>query len=125
MTKDTIRLKLREGYKEIIPEFVVQPAANQNPSNGAPSKPHGRKKAYRKEYNDIQTALDDTMLKKSQVMGAAGLGDPDDAGDRRAFNAKLDREENEEGSIRQFNDKELAAVAKVVSNPKSYLNKKT
>jgi hypothetical protein len=86
---------------------------------------HHKERNDNTEYAEIQRALTNTMLKKSQVMAAAGLGDPDDAGDRRAFNAKLDKEPNEEGSIRKFSDDELAAVAKVVSNPKSYLGKKT
>jgi hypothetical protein len=76
-----------------------------------------------KDYQEIQSKLDNTLLTKSQVMAAAGLGDADDAGDRRAFNAKVDREKTPEGSIRQFDDKDLAKVTAVVSNPMAYTSK--
>lgn len=77
-------------------------------------------KKFRGEYNEIQDSLEGSLLKKSRVMGAAGLGNPKDAGDRRAFNAKLDREENENGTVSQFDDEELAQVSKVVANPKAF-----
>lgn len=115
MDKNHIRIKLRESLEQLTTEENGQPTEK-------PIK--GKGKQFKKGYPEIQRSLDNTMLKKSQVMAAAGQGDPNDAGDRRAFNAKLDREENEDGSVRQFSDKELAAVAKVVSNPKSYLTKK-
>ena len=64
------------------------------------------------------------MLKASQVMAAAGLGDPDNATDRSLFSKKLRREKNDEGGVYQFDDKELASVMKVINNPASYLNVK-
>jgi hypothetical protein len=76
-----------------------------------------------KDYQEIQSKLDNTLLTKSKVMAAAGLGDADDAGDRRAFNAKVDREKTPEGSIRQFDDADLAKVTAVVSNPMAYTSK--
>lgn len=117
MDKAIIKVKLREGIMGLATEKTSKPI-NQ------PQQQKSSKRQDNKTYAEIQRALaDGSMLKKSQVMAAAGLGDPDDAGDRRAFNAKVDQEPNEEGSIRQFDDNDLAKVAKVVSNPKSYLDK--
>lgn len=110
MNKASIKIRLREN---LLPE------TNGRPLNSLPAK---AKRNAEKEYAEIQGALDDTMLTKSQVMAAAGLGDPNDAGDRKAFNAKVDKERTPDGSIRQFTEPELAAVTKVISNPKSYLN---
>ncbi len=117
MSKKTIQELLRERLSMMTTEKSAAPIQSAQPAK--------KKRNDNTEYAEIQRALDQTMLKKSQVMAAAGLGDADDAGDRRVFNAKLDKEPNEEGSIRKFSDEELAAVAKVVSNPKSYLGKKT
>lgn len=111
----------KQRIKEILRESLKLAETNGQPT---PSPIKGKPKNFKKEYADIQGALADSIVTKSGVMAAAGLGDPTDAGDRRAFNAKLDRDENENGSIRQFDDKELASVAKVVSNPKAYLHTK-
>jgi hypothetical protein len=79
MDKKRILSLLREATTELT-------EMNGQPTN----KPVvGKSKHYKKEYAEIQRDMDNTMLKKSQVMAASGLGDPDDAGDRRAFNAKL------------------------------------
>lgn len=83
-----------------------------------------KKKNYTKNYGELQRKLDGTMLKASQVMAAAGLGDPDNATDRSLFSKKLRREKNDEGGVYQFDDKELASVMKVINNPASYLNVK-
>lgn len=80
--------------------------------------------SYDKEYSEVQTKLQNTMLKQSQVMAAAGLGDPEDATDRSLFSKKVRKDKNSEGGTYMFNEKELAAVVKVLNNPTAYLNTK-
>jgi len=111
----------RNEIRAILREFIAQ----ENQPDKQPDKPKKKKvDKHDKEYAYLQNVLgDDSLLKTSRVMGAAGLGNPDDAGDRRAFNAKLYKEPNENGSIRKFDDRELAAVTKVVSNPVAFLGK--
>jgi hypothetical protein len=76
------------------------------------------------DYGEVQRKLDGTMLKASQVMASAGLGNPKNATDRSLFSKKVRREKNEDGSIYQFNDEELASIIKVINNPNAYLNVK-
>jgi hypothetical protein len=102
MKKNTIKTILRESF-------------NVNESEGNNTE---------KDYAEIQRKLDGTMLKASQVMAAAGLGNPDDATDRSLFSKKLRREKNDEGGLYQFNDEELGTIMKVINNPASYLNTK-
>jgi hypothetical protein len=83
-----------------------------------------KKVKYEKDYSEVQRKLDGTMLKQSQVMAAAGLGNKDDATDRSLFNKKVRKEKNEHGDPYLFNDDELASVLKVISNPVPYLNVK-
>jgi hypothetical protein len=113
--------------KNILLKMVREAFDERNKGVGtSPLKLNGKKKQkYDREYAEVERALDDTILTKSQVMSVAGLGDPEDGGDRREFNAKVNREKNEDGSVRQFKDKELSNLVKVISNPKAYLTNKT
>lgn len=75
-------------------------------------------------YQGLEDKLIGTMLKQSQVMAAAGLGDPKSATDRSLFSKKLRREKNELGGVYEFSEDELASVTKVVSNPAAFLSTK-
>jgi len=106
----------KSEIKEILRESLIQINEEKETKK--------KKKNYTKNYGELQRKLDGTMLKASQVMAAAGLGDPDNATDRSLFSKKLRREKNDEGGVYQFDDKELASVMKVINNPASYLNVK-
>jgi hypothetical protein len=106
----------KSEIKEILRESLIQINEEKEKKK--------KKKNYTKNYGELQRKLDGTMLKASQVMAAAGLGDPDNATDRSLFSKKLRREKNDEGGVYQFDDKELASVIKVINNPASYLNVK-
>ena len=105
MEKNTIKAKLRESLGAHI---------NENKDGNSTNS--------EKDYNEIQRKLDGTLLKASQVMGAAGLGDPKDATARSLFSKKLRKEKNAEGGLYQFDEEELASIIKVINNPASYLN---
>lgn len=113
MEKKDIKIKVRESLLNTLKETEPKAA----PDNG-------KDKNYAKNYQEIQRKLDGTMLKASQVMAAANLGDPDDATARSLFSKKLRRDTNEEGGVYQFDEKELAAIIKIINNPGSYLNVK-
>jgi len=113
MNKNDIKKKLRESLSIPIQEKAPkEPSAQRN------------ERDYDKEYSEVQTKLQDTMLKQSQVMAAAGLGNPKDATDRSLFSKKVRKDTNDEGGTYMFDDKELAAVIKVLNNPAAYLNVK-
>ena len=95
-----------------------------NVTEGEDKKTGKKNKNTEKDYAEIQRKLDGTMLKASQVMAAAGLGDPKNATDRSLFSKKLRREKNDEGGLYQFSDEQLGKIMKVINNPASYLNTK-
>jgi len=113
MEKKTIKEKLRESLlstlKETEPKAGPEKKSNKN---------------YNKDYSEVQTKLQNTMLKQSQVMAAAGLGDPNNATDRSLFSKKVRKDKNDEGGQYLFDDRELASVIKVLNNPAAYLNVK-
>lgn len=113
MNKNDIKFKLRESLISQIQEK-------------APNKPVEKQdnRDYDKEYAEVQSKLQNTMLKQSQVMAAAGLGDPKDATDRSLFSKKVRKDTNDEGGTYMFDEKELASVIKVLNNPAAYLNVK-
>jgi predicted DNA-binding ArsR family transcriptional regulator len=113
MEKTRIKAILRENLMGAITE--TEP---KEESGGEPNK------NYEKDYAEVQTKLQNTMLKQSQVMAAAGLGNPKDATDRSLFSKKVRKDKNDEGGQYLFNDKELASVIKVLNNPAAYLNVK-
>lgn len=113
MGKDQIKKILRESLDGMVQENGEQTAT--------PKKSNAN---YDKDYSEVQTKLQNTMLKQSQVMAAAGLGNPKDATDRSLFSKKVRKDKNDEGGQYLFNDLELASVIKVLNNPAAYLNVK-
>ena len=111
----------KNRIKTILRETFVAPMKEEDTSNdGAGSK----NKQYEKDYAEVQSKLDGTMLKSSQVMAAAGLGNPKDATARSLFSKKVRKDTNDDGGTYMFDDKELASVIKVLNNPSAYLNVK-
>ena len=108
----------KSQIKAILRETFVLPVKEEE--QGEPKKNPN----HDKDYAFVQNKLNGTMLKASQVMASAGLGNPDDATDRSLFSKKLRKEKNDEGGLYQFSDKELSAVVKVINNPVSYLTTK-
>lgn len=119
MEKNDIKNKVRENLLHRLKETEPKQSA---PAEKKPGNEHG--KDYEKNYANIQDKLSGTLLKASQVFSSAGLGDPKDATARSLNSKKLRREPNDDGSVYQFNDEELAAIIKVISNPTSYLTTK-
>lgn len=106
MEKSKIKQLLRESFESQITEEQEKNDSTE------------------KSYGEIQRKLDGTLLKASQVMSAAGLGNPKDATARSLFSKKLRREKNDEGGLYQFDEEELAKLMKVINNPAAYLNVK-
>ena len=113
MEKTTIKARLRENLMGKLTETEPKEAPSRSEN-----------KNYEKDYAEVQNKLQNTMLKQSQVMAAANLGDPKDATDRSLFSKKVRKDKNDEGGQYLFNDKELASVIKVLNNPAAYLNVK-
>lgn len=106
--------------KELLRETFVAPIVEKEEKEENDKK----NKSTEKDYGEVTRKLDGTMLKGSQVMAAAGLGNPKNATDRSLFSKKVRREKNDEGGVYQFNDEELAKIMKIINNPAAYLNVK-
>jgi hypothetical protein len=108
----------KEIIKNILRETFVTPLleAKKKKKN---KKSKGKKSAS--DYQYIEDKLVGSILKQSQVMKAAGLGDPDNATDRSLFSKKVRMEKNDEGSVYKFNEKELAKIVKILNNPLPYM----
>lgn len=106
--------------KKLLRETFVAPIVEKEEKEENDKK----NKSTEKDYGEVTRKLDGTMLKGSQVMAAAGLGNPKNATDRSLFSKKVRREKNDEGGLYQFNDEELAKIMKIINNPAAYLNVK-
>lgn len=115
MEKNRIKELLREGLPLPVREAEPKKAEGEGKADNA---------KYEKDYSEVQSKLTSTMLKQSQVMAAAGLGNPNDATDRSLFSKKVRKDKNDEGGQYLFDDQELASVIKVLNNPAAYLNVK-
>lgn len=113
MEKNKIKKILREAF---APQISEEDTSN----NGAGSS----NKQFNKDYSEVQNKLSGTMLKQSQVMAAAGMGNPKDSTARSLFSKKVRKDKNDDGGVYLFDDLELASVIKVLSNPAAYLNTK-
>jgi hypothetical protein len=112
----------KSKIKELLRETFTQPILEKEEKDSNSEKE--KSKGTEKDYGEVTRKLDGTMLKASQVMAAAGLGNPKNATDRSLFSKKVRREKNEEGGVYQFNDEELAKIVKIINNPAAYLNVK-
>lgn len=111
MEKNRIKDILRENLMGKLTETEPKEAPSQENSS-----------TYEKDYAELQRKLDGTMLKASQVMAAAGLGNPNDATDRSLFSKKLRKDKNDQGGMYKFDDQELAKLVKIIDNPSAYLS---
>lgn len=105
MEKSKIKAILRENILKSLGE------AEQNSDN------------HKKNYDIVQKKLANTILKQSQVMAAANLGNADSATDRSLFSKKLRRDTNDQGGRYSFDDNELAAIMKILDNPTNFSSK--
>ena len=111
----------KENIKALLRENFMTPIKEEEPKEPTQKKDN---KDYDKDYASVQSKLNGTMLKQSQVMAAAGLGNPNDATARSLFSKKVRKDTNDEGGQYLFDDKELASVIKVLNNPAAYLSVK-
>ena len=115
----------KNRIKEILRESLLSQIKETEPKTEPKEAPAKKdNKNYDKDYSEVQTKLQNTMLKQSQVMAAAGLGNPNDATDRSLFSKKVRKDKNDQGGQYLFDDRELASVIKVLNNPAAYLNVK-
>jgi hypothetical protein len=98
MEKDRIKQLLREALVEPVIEAENEPKTNE-------------KKKTKKDYSDVKNAMNKDLA-PSQVglMKKLGMKNDPDGKNRSYFGKMLHQKKNEDGSVYQFDDKELATV---------------
>jgi hypothetical protein len=64
------------------------------------------------------------LLKLSQVMDAAGVGNANSATDRSAIGKAVSGKPDADGKVRHLSKRDAATMGKVVDNPVAYLSNK-
>ena len=122
MVKDIIKQKLRESLMAKLTEKGQNTEDKTSDSNSTQN--HGEidkdaKKKVQTLTKKIHNATQGPgkLLKLSQVMDAAGVGDANDATDRSEFGKKVSGKPDSDGKIRHLTPGEAAKMGKVVDNP--------
>jgi hypothetical protein len=123
MEKKDIRLMLREAFKKqetvesIIPENDEKEEKDDDRSFDDLDKDEKNRLNNLTKKIKNATQGKDRLLKLSQVMDAAGVGDADSATDRSAIGKAVSGKPDADGKVRHLSIKQANAMAKVVDNP--------
>lgn len=125
MDKNFIKDKLRESFFSKLKEVSKEPQGDeqaQDTQAKSEMDDRGEKKKVQTLTKKIKNATQGTskLLKLSQVMDAAGIGDADNATDRSAIGKAVSGKPDADGNIRHLTVKQANAMGKVVDNPMAY-----
>ncbi len=124
MEKNIIKNKLRESLFSRIKEVNNEPEGEEQAQGDGHSEnsDRGEKKKVQTLTKKIKNATQgpSKLLKLSQVMDAAGIGDADNATDRSAIGKAVSGKPDADGNIRHLTVQQANAMGKVVDNPMAY-----
>lgn len=124
MKKIFIKEKLRESLFSRLKEVNNEPDSEENDENSQKDKKENSddKKTVQSLTKKIKNATQgpNKLLKLSQVMDAAGIGDADNATDRSAIGKAVSGKPDADGNIRHLTIQQADAMGKVVDNPIAY-----
>lgn len=124
MEKTTIKEKIRESLFSRLKEVNKNPDGEEQAQDGGQSE-----ETQKDDTKKVQTLTKkiknatqgpSKLLKLSQVMDAAGIGDADNATDRSAIGKAVSGKPDADGNIRHLTIKQANAMGKVVDNPMAY-----
>ena len=122
MEKDRIKAMLRETLlSPIKEEGEKEPEGGENNKTFNQINNKAKKKVQtltKKIHNATQG--DGKLLKLSQVMQAAGVGDADSATDRSAIGKAVSGKPDADGKIRHLSVADAARMGAVVDNPTAF-----
>lgn len=124
MEKNIIKDKLRESLFSRIKEVNNEPEGEEQAQGDGRSE-HSKKDEKKKVQTLTKKIKNATqgpskLLKLSQVMDAAGIGDADNATDRSAIGKAVSGKPDADGNIRHLTVQQANAMGKVVDNPMAY-----
>jgi len=109
MHRDDIKYKLRESLTALFED------SDKDEKEKEDSK---KQSGIKKDYSDVQIDLDKekdpTAPSQVGVMKKMGIPDDKKGVNRSLFGKKLHQEKNDDGSIYQFDDKELSKLRGVI-----------
>lgn len=122
MEKNIIKDKLRESLFSRLKEVNNEPEGEEQAPEDNGRNDRAEKKKVQTLTNKIKNATQGTskLLKLSQVMDAAGIGDADNATDRSAIGKAVSGKPDADGNVRHLTIKQANAMGKVVDNPMAY-----
>jgi hypothetical protein len=122
MEKNIIKDKLRESLFSRLKEVNNEPEGEEQEPENDGRNDRAEKKKVQTLTNKIKNATQGTskLLKLSQVMDAAGIGDADNATDRSAIGKAVSGKPDADGNVRHLTIKQANAMGKVVDNPMAY-----
>lgn len=130
MEKNIIKEKLRESLfsriKETNKTSGQQPQEHKDEEGTANGTFNELDKEEKKKVQTLTKKIKNAtqgpskLLKLSQVMDAAGVGDADNATDRSAIGKAVSGKPDADGKIRHLNVKQANAMGKVVDNPVAF-----
>jgi hypothetical protein len=123
MNKKDIRLMLREAFKKQDEIETIIPENDEKEEKEGDRTFDDLDKEEKNRLNNLTKKIKnatqgkDRLLKLSQVMDAAGVGNADSATDRSAIGKAVSGKPDADGKVRHLSIKQANAMAKVVDNP--------
>jgi hypothetical protein len=123
MNKKDIRLMLREAFKKQDEIETIIPENDEKEEKDGDRTFDDLDKEEKNRLNNLTKKIKnatqgkDRLLKLSQVMDAAGIGNADSATDRSAIGKAVSGKPDADGKVRHLSIKQANAMAKVVDNP--------
>ena len=114
---------LREAFKKQTPSESIIPENDEKEEKDSDKTFDDLDKEEKNRLNNLTKKIKnatqgkDKLLKLSQVMDAAGIGNADSATDRSAIGKSVSGKPDADGKIRHLTIKQANAMAKVVDNP--------
>ena len=124
MVKTFIKEKLRESLfsaiKEVNKDTEEESKEKSDNTFGELSKDEKKKVQTLTKKIKNATQGSGKLLKLSQVMDAAGVGDADNATDRSAIGKAVSGKPDADGKVRHLTVKQANSMGKVVDNPVAF-----
>ena len=126
MNREDIKSMLREAFGMQRPMGSVVPEADKKEDGGGDKNYDELNSKEKKKIQTLTKKIKNAtqgpnkLMKLSQVMDAAGLGDANNASDRSEFAKKVGQRKDADGKTRYLTKPEAAAMGKVVDNPNAF-----
>ena len=120
MEKSRIKYLLRESLNFPVQEAAESEDEDKKDKSFDQLGPKGKKKVLNLTKKIKNATQPGSLLKLSQVMDSAGVGDSDSATDRSAIGKAVSGKPDADGNIRHLTVQQANSMGKIVDNPVAY-----